>query len=166
MTRHDAGRIVAVLSSAFPHPPITPERADLLTSEIALLADPEAAFTATQTLIRNGDYFPTIHQIRAAYHLVAERQRAARERREIEPAQERPPTWVQVWMWARNERVPREQRAFPQQRPGYDSIVQSGDRPPDYLSAAEYEALEAEWREAGSPTWKATEVVRAAGVAG
>lgn len=166
MTKTDAANIVNRLAAAFPHPPLTPDRTALLVDEIALLADPSVAAEAATGLIRNGSYFPKISEFRAAYHAVAERRRDATVKLEEAPRAGGPPTWVQVWTWASNERVPREKRAFPQQRPGYDSIVQSGDRPPDYLSAAEYEALEAEWREAGSPTWKATEVVRAAGVAG
>lgn len=164
MTRDQAGRIVAQLHAAYPHPPVTPDRLALLVSEIALLADPDTANEAATGLIRNGAYFPKISEFRAAYHAVAQRRREATPQLEEPPRADEPPRWVQVWTWARWMRDPREIRAFPQQRPGHQTIWQPGDKHPTYMSDGEYEQLEREWANAGSPKWKPTEILRTAGI--
>jgi hypothetical protein len=165
MTPDEAGTIVATLSAAFPHPPITPERLELLVAEIALLADGDVGYQAARGFARNGEWFPKISEFRAAYHAIAKARREATPRLNEPPHDDELPRWVQVWTWARWIRDPHETRAFPQQRDGHQTTYADGDKPPDYLTDDEYQWLEFEWTEAGSPKWKATEILRTAGVA-
>jgi hypothetical protein len=165
MTADQAGRIVATLTAAFPHPPITHERLELLVDEIALLADADIGYEAARGFARNGEWFPKISEFRTAYHAIAKARREAVPRLEEPPRDLEPPRWVQVWTWARWMRDPREKRAFPQERRGYSETYANGDKHPIYLTDGDYERLEREWREAGSPKWKATEILRTSGVA-
>lgn len=53
------------------------------------------------------------------------------------------PEWTFVWQWARSSRIPREDRAFPQQR--------DWSHPDNLMSKEDYEMLRQEWIAAGSP---------------
>ena len=52
------------------------------------------------------------------------------------------PEWVLVWRWARYERDPQVNTAFPQQHPFHQ---------PPYLTDDEYRELHAEWLKEGAP---------------
>lgn len=164
MTREQSGQLVALLSAAFSQPPMTEERLALFTDEIALLHDYDTALEAIRAVTREGKWFPTIKDIRAAYRAVADKRAGDEERRlrgrMIESPLHEVPAWVQVWAWSRWVRVPPETRALPQQKPGYAVTFETGDRVPTYLAPEEYERLEQEWREAGAPKWQAKQIVK------
>jgi hypothetical protein len=164
MTREQAGKLVALLSAAFPHPPMTPERLQLFTDELALLVDFSTGDEAARMIVRGGEWFPKISEFRQAYRSVAEKRRETM--RELEPPSRahEPPTWVQVWAWCRWIRKPPELRALPQDRHGFQATYADGDRVPTYMSESEYAQLEQEWREAGAPKWRSTEILRVAGI--
>lgn len=58
------------------------------------------------------------------------------------------PEWVHVWAWLRRRG---DQRALPQQLPGYQAVHTPGEPVPVFLDNSEYEALLGEWLLAGSP---------------
>lgn len=91
---------------------------------------------------------PTLADIRNMIrHIVANH--AARDVRPALPrGTEEIPTWVQVWAWARWAKG--DQRAFPQQS---DHVISD-------MTPGEYDVLEAEWRESGSPSVTVDNLVR------
>ncbi len=146
MERDHALRIVAYLNAAFPHDALDKGATAVMADELSLLIDGNVAMEAARISVRGGDRMPTIREFRQTYKAVAERQaHALADERGLEQGSTtKIPEWVHVWWWARNGRVPPEDRPFPQQRPAV------GDAP-DMLANSDYQALKVEWQAAGSP---------------
>lgn len=158
------------------------EQGEVLLKEVALLHDPELLSDAVTNLIHREDRFPSIAKIRLAYRELNDARLAHQAAlKAAEPPDDRGvPTWVDVWWWARHTKD--EKRTFPQcvdamsdyeltkewrqmsgsTAPGNIVSETSKRSDPEAMTVAEYEALEAAWREAGCPSVSAVEVLGAA----
>jgi hypothetical protein len=115
-----------------------------------LMWDPETAIRALSLLGRKQSYKIVLADLVETMEMIArKKQEKAREeanrqaeRRGLTDARRfARPEWTFVWAWSRFYRDPRETRYFPQQ-----------EAPPtESMTTADYDALRAEWIDAGSP---------------
>ena len=157
MTKAQALQITAYLLVRFPQAALTEEQRDAFAFDIAPLHDYSVAQIASAQLVRAQDRFPSIHEFRAAYRSVAERQHAGDTLAAINAAPYgSAPTWFQVWWWASHVREPLERRYPEEARAGETAWGRGLTDHPGYLPRDDYLALEAEWVSAGAPPVSAT----------
>lgn len=160
MTIEEAGKVLAVLLAGYPGQAMDTEATSLYASELALLHNYDVAMVAAREWIRGSGNFPAIAWFRQQYRAVNERwqHEQAQARGLPEPPRETAvPEWVHVWWWARNTRVPRDDRVLPQQLAYYTAEHEELPVPP--LAQAGYETLRVEWLEAGGPHVQAARVL-------
>jgi len=116
-----------------------------LWMQTLLPEDPQEATKVVAYLAQKMHHPPKISDFKEVMRMMYGRQREVPDivdlpeyKRGIEA-----PEWVWVWSWARWKRDPVEKRPFPQQAGHVDTT--------ELLTEEEYEALLAEWLEAGSP---------------
>jgi hypothetical protein len=143
MKDEEAQELIRMVRSAVAPKEISGETLEFWKSQLGPL-DAALAIKAVVAGVREWRYFPAWSQFYEIYQ--AERRRLAVEIAQAENQEATAPIapadeWVWVWSWARFQRDPKEDRAFPQQAPYADPV----------MNQKEYQALRAEWMDAGCP---------------
>ena len=165
MTRDEANTILAGLTAAFPSVRMEDATPDVWRKYLEPLHF-DVADRAVGQCVRNCKFFPSVAEFREFYQL--ERHNSPPKPAPEPMGSDEIPTWVHVWWWA--PRIDGKPRRFPQQvvsmsdwvltqewrqmsgttYPGSIETVPLKTEEPA-ISMAEYEELEREWKEAGSP---------------